>query len=190
MDGAIVRWVAGCAVSVAVGFGGGVFATRTLYGDPSGDAVRPERERPVECPPCPPCPRCPPPPRCEDGRLAPAEPEGAPSREMGAEAEAGATDFEAASGRSGVSMDAIAAAESAVLERVETCRTYGSGGAVLELTVTVTGTTGTVREAFATRARFDDPEAERCLEAAARAARFPATGPEGQSVLKIPVRLE
>ena len=188
MDGGIVRWVTGCAVSVAVGFAGGVFATRTLYGDPVGEAVRPERERPVECPPCPPCPACPPPPRCEDGRLVPAE--AAPSIDPDPEAESGAADFEAASGRSGVSMDAIAAAESAVLERVETCRTLGAGTAVLELTVTVTGTTGAVREAFATRARFDDPEAERCLEAAARAARFPATGPEGESVLKVPVRLE
>lgn len=188
MGGSIIRWIAGCTLSLAVGVGVGVFATRTLYGDPSGDAVRPERDRPVDCPPCAPCPTCPPLPRCEDGRLVPAE--RPPALDPGGDPEAAAGELELEPSPPGLSLRAVAAAEAAVLERVESCRSFGPGTAVLELTVTVTGTIGAVRDAFATRARFDDPEAERCLEAAARAAAFAAPGPEGESVLKLPVRLD
>lgn len=186
MSFATLRWILAGLATLAVGVGLGVFATRTLYGDPDGEAVRPARERPVRCPPCEPCPTCPPPPRCEDGHLVPADaplPDGAGLDE---DAVRGA---DPGPGRPGVSMKAIAAAEAAVLDRVPTCAEVGAGTAVLELTVTVTGTTGAVRDVFVSRARLEPPETERCLEAAARDATFPAVGPEGESVLKLPVRL-
>lgn len=187
MNFATVRWGALCVVCAGLGFWAGAFSTRTLYGDPAASGVRPAKERPVECPPCSPCPICPPPPVCEDGRLVPADTE-LPEDGLGDGASAGDLPEDDPSGLPGLSVATVRAAEAAVSERVQTCREVARGTAVLELTLTVTGTTGVVSDAFVTRSRLDDAEGERCLEAAARGARFPGDQ-DGSSVLKLPVQL-
>lgn len=171
-----------CFVSAGLGIALGAYAMRILYGDPRADAVRPAPARPVECPACPPCPVCPPPPECEDGRRVPSE-----AQREGASVDTSTRTEAQPPGPPGVALSAVQAAEAAVLRAVRACE--GRGSAVLELTVTVTSTTGRISDVVVTRARLEGAGLEACLERAARSARFDTTSPEGSSVLEVPVEL-
>jgi len=202
--GWIVAGVAGAAVGVALGS----FVTRTLYGTPDGGAIRPAPERPVECPPCDPCPVCPPPAVGEDGRLAPAADGGPAERGAGGAASATVSSEEESApeaaldardrgfgpgdlepGPPGVSIATVRRAEAALAEALAPCRGGAEPNAVLQVTVSVTGTVGALRDAVVVRGPGDREAARACVVRRAVEARFPADGPEGRSDLKVPVAL-
>lgn len=169
-----------CSVCLMVGAAAGVFGTRLVYGD--RQEVRPAPERTAACPPCP------------ETACIPSDPDDVPGT-FEDDLEPGPDAPPVPSAEPGLSMGAVRAADQALRRALQPCLSDARsrnvrGTLVLDLGITVTGTTGRVTEAETVRSELDDEAAVDCMVQASLQAAFASPGPDGSGRLKLPVRVD
>ncbi|MGF1509434.1 MAG: hypothetical protein ACFB9M_08025 [Myxococcota bacterium] len=177
----VARLFFACSLCLVLGFGGGVAATRALYGEPH----EPIRPHPSASAPTAhlQCPICPAPPPCPGESVVPtAAADGAPT------AWVEQLDEQVLPG---LPLKVVQEAQRQVTDVASECFEPSvdlDGVVQLELTLTATGGSARVRDALALTNTFQDPDLSACLTEAARSVQFAYPEGEGRATFKLALR--